>query len=216
MHDQKWLDQAVVVALGCSLPGAYPSRQALLEAAVEALAAEGLAVAGRSSWWTSAAWPDPYRASLSQRGRAGRDDRCSADDVLATLHRIEARFGRVRAEANAPRTLDLDLIAHGRAVLDGAVIVPHPRAHERLFVMGPLAQIAPDWRHPVSGRAAADLAATATVGTDATPWLEAGTHTRPIAPIQIAYVVGRVCVPIVACRASTLPNFNSRPIKPVQ
>jgi 2-amino-4-hydroxy-6-hydroxymethyldihydropteridine diphosphokinase len=166
-HDQKWLDQAVVVALGCSLPGAYPSRQALLEAAVEALASEGLAVAGRSSWWTSDAWPDPT-APAYLNGVVLVETRCSASDVLATLHRIEARFGRVRAEPNAPRTLDLDLIAHGQTVLDGAVIVPHPRAHERLFVMGPLAQIAPDWRHPVSGRAAADLAATATVGTDAT------------------------------------------------
>jgi 2-amino-4-hydroxy-6-hydroxymethyldihydropteridine diphosphokinase len=55
-------------------------------------------------------------------------------------------------------------------VLDGTVVVPHPRAHERLFVMGPLAQIAPDWLHPVSGRTAADLAAGAAVGTDAKPW----------------------------------------------
>lgn len=157
-----------MVALGCSLPGSYPSREALLEAALEALASEGLAVTARSSWWTSAAWPDPSAPAylngvvLVESGKA-------ADDLLATLHRIEARFGRVRTEANAPRTLDLDLIAHGRAVLDGAVIVPHPRAHERLFVMGPLAQIAPDWRHPVGGRTARDLADAATVGTDAAP-----------------------------------------------
>jgi 2-amino-4-hydroxy-6-hydroxymethyldihydropteridine diphosphokinase len=167
-YDQKWLDQAVVVALGCSLPGAYPSRQALLEAAVQALAAEGLVVAGRSSWWTSAAWPDPT-APAYLNGVVLVETSLAADAVLAALHRIEARFGRVRAEANAPRTLDLDLIAHGRAVLDGAVVTPHPRAHERLFVMGPLAEIAPDWRHPVSGRTAVDLAASAGVGADAKP-----------------------------------------------
>jgi 2-amino-4-hydroxy-6-hydroxymethyldihydropteridine diphosphokinase len=167
-HDQKWLDQAVVVALGCSLPGSYPSREALLAAAVDALAWEGLAVAGWSSWWTSAAWPDPS-APAYLNGVVLVETALSADEVLATLHRVEAVFGRVRAEANAPRTLDLDLIAHGRAVMDGAVVVPHPRAHERLFVMGPLAEIAPDWRHPVSGRTAADLATTATVGTDARP-----------------------------------------------
>ena len=157
-----------MVALGCSLPGSYPSRAALLESAIEALASEGLAVAARSSWWTSAAWPDPT-APAYLNGVVLVEARVSADDVLATLHRIEARFGRVRAEPNAPRTLDLDLIAHGRTVLDGAVVVPHPRAHERLFVMGPLAQIAPDWRHPVTGRTAIDLMASATVGTDATP-----------------------------------------------
>jgi 2-amino-4-hydroxy-6-hydroxymethyldihydropteridine diphosphokinase len=167
-HDQNWLDQAVVVALGCSLPGSYPSREALLDAALEALASEGLAVTERSSWWTSAAWPDPA-APAYLNGVALVETELSADETLAALHRIEARFGRVRAEANAPRTLDLDLIAHGRAVLDGAVVAPHPRAHERLFVMGPLAQIAPGWRHPVSGRTARDLAAGASVGTDAAP-----------------------------------------------
>ena len=157
-----------MVALGCSLPGAYPSREALLDAAVDALASEGLVVTARSAWWTSAAWPDPA-APAYLNGVVLVETRLPASEVLETLHRVEARFGRVRAEANAPRTLDLDLIAHGRAVLDGAVVAPHPRAHERLFVMGPLAQIAPDWRHPVSGRTAAELAASATVGTDAAP-----------------------------------------------
>ena len=158
----------MVVALGCSLPGSYPSREALLEAAVEALAADGLAVAARSSWWTSVAWPDPT-APAYLNGVVLVETALSAEEVLATLHRIEARFGRVRAEPNAPRTLDLDLIAHGRTVLGGAVVVPHPRAHERLFVMGPLAEIAAEWRHPINGLTAADLAAAATVGADATP-----------------------------------------------
>lgn len=157
-----------MVALGCSLPGSYPSRESLLDAAVEALAGEGLAVAARSGWWTSAAWPDPS-APAYLNGVALVETALPADAVLAALHRIEVRFGRVRAEPNAPRTLDLDLIAHGRTVLDGPAVVPHPRAHERLFVMGPLAQIAPEWCHPVSGATAADLAATASVGADATP-----------------------------------------------
>ncbi|CAN7181133.1 2-amino-4-hydroxy-6-hydroxymethyldihydropteridine diphosphokinase [Caulobacter sp. LjRoot300] len=155
-----------MVALGCSLPGSYPSREALLEAALAALADEGLTAAARSSWWTSAAWPDPT-APAYLNGVALVETALVAVDLLAALHRIEARFGRVRAEANAPRTLDLDLIAHGRTVTEAGLIVPHPRAHERLFVMGPLAEIAPDWRHPVNDRTAADLAATATVGRDA-------------------------------------------------
>ena len=72
---------------------------------------------------------------------------------------------------NAPRTLDLDLIAYGRLQqpANPASRCPHPRAHERLFVMGPLAEIAPDWAHPVLGSTAAELAATATVGRDASP-----------------------------------------------
>jgi 2-amino-4-hydroxy-6-hydroxymethyldihydropteridine diphosphokinase len=166
--DQKWLDDVTVVALGCSLAGAYPSREALLDAAVEALASEGLKVAACSSWWTSAAWPDPT-APAYLNGVALVETTLPADAALAALHRIEARFDRRRGQPNAPRTLDLDLVAHGRTVTEADLVVPHPRAGERLFVMGPLAEIAPGWRHPVSGRTAADLAATTTVGRDARP-----------------------------------------------
>ena len=92
--------------------------------------------------------------------------------VLEALFSIEARFARERRARNAARTLDLDLIAYGRQVIDApGLIVPHPRAHERLFVMGPLAEIAPDWRHPVLGETARALAAQATVGADARPRL---------------------------------------------
>ena len=71
---------------------------------------------------------------------------------------------------NAPRTLDLDLIAYGREISAArGLILPHPRAHDRLFVMGPLAEIAPGWVHPVLGRTAAELVVSATVGRDARP-----------------------------------------------
>ena len=90
--------------------------------------------------------------------------------VLEALLQTEAGLGRLRSTANAPRTVDLDLIAHGRRVIDEpGLVLPHPRAADRLFVMGPLAEIAPDWRHPVFGKTAAELAAAATVGQDAHP-----------------------------------------------
>jgi 2-amino-4-hydroxy-6-hydroxymethyldihydropteridine diphosphokinase len=88
---------------------------------------------------------------------------------MGALARIEIAFGRQRVAANAPRTLDLDLIAYGRTTgdLDG-LILPHPRAADRLFVMGPLAEIAPGWEHPAGGTAQA-LADRASVGKDALP-----------------------------------------------
>ncbi len=88
---------------------------------------------------------------------------------MAALHGVETLFGRQRGGVNAPRTLDLDLIAYGACVCTGRLSLPHPRAAERLFVMGPLAELAPDWRHPVSGERAVDLAARASVGRDAAP-----------------------------------------------
>jgi 2-amino-4-hydroxy-6-hydroxymethyldihydropteridine diphosphokinase len=160
------LDEAVIVALGCNLAGAYTSREALLEAALAALPEAGLELVARSTWWTSAAWPDPAGPGyLNGVAVVGTD--LSPAETLAVLHRVEEGFGRARGEANAPRTLDLDLIAHGRTVMDGDVVVPHPRAHERLFVMGPLAELASAWIHPINGEPAFRLAANATVGRDA-------------------------------------------------
>lgn len=160
------LDEAVIVALGCNLPGAYTSREALLEAALAALPDEGLELVARSTWWSSAAWPDPSGPEYRNGVAIVRTD-LSPAETLEALHRVEARFERVRGEVNAARTLDLDLIAHGRMVLEDDVRIPHPRAHERLFVMGPLAELASAWIHPVSGEPAFRLAANATVGCDA-------------------------------------------------
>ena len=64
--------------------------------------------------------------------------------LLEQLFAIEFQFGRQRSVRNAPRTLDLDLLLHGDAILDGAALtLPHPRMHERAFVLAPLAEIAP-------------------------------------------------------------------------
>ena len=90
--------------------------------------------------------------------------------MLEALMGIEKAFGRVRSDRYAPRTLDLDLIAYGRLVqAEPELTLPHPRAAERFFVMGPLAEIAPRWRHPVLGLAAEALAERAPVGRDARP-----------------------------------------------
>ena len=172
------LDSAVFVALGCNDKGDHADCEAALEAALAAMSAQtaavGLRLTARSSWWRSAAWPDPsdppfVNGVVRLDGAPGADGP-GPSDLMALLAGVEAAFGRRRARPNAPRTLDLDLIAHGRlaGVFDG-VIVPHPRAAHRLFVMGPLAEIAPDWTHPLLGETAATLAQAATVGLDARP-----------------------------------------------
>ena len=158
-----------VIALGGNLPGVYPSMAWALAAAVARLPAEGFQVLAVSRWWRSAAWPNaddpPFLNGVALARTA-----LEPEEALRALHRIEAAFGRDRGAPNAPRTLDLDLIALGPLVLPGApIVLPHPRAAERLFVMGPLAEIAPDWRHPQTGETAEKLASEATIGQDAVP-----------------------------------------------
>lgn len=81
-----------------------------------------------------------------------------ARDLLDQLLRIEREFGRTRPAPHAARTLDLDLILLGDAVIDEPGLhVPHPRFRDRVFVLGPLAGIAPDLRDPVTGRRVGEL-----------------------------------------------------------
>jgi 2-amino-4-hydroxy-6-hydroxymethyldihydropteridine diphosphokinase len=83
-----------------------------------------------------------------------------AERLLAELQEIELRHGRARSFANAPRTLDLDLLLYGAAELvQPQLQVPHPRMHERAFVLKPLVEIAPDLSIPGRGAAKVLLAA---------------------------------------------------------
>jgi 2-amino-4-hydroxy-6-hydroxymethyldihydropteridine diphosphokinase len=160
---------AVIIALGSNMAGGYRSSRDLLEAAVARLPDSGLDVTHRSRWWRSAAWPD-RSAPDYLNGVVFVETAHALREVMSALLLIEAAFGRRRGAANAPRTLDLDLIAYGRQVVAAPdLTVPHPRAAGRRFVMGPLAEIAPAWVHPISGRTAADLAAGAHIATDAAP-----------------------------------------------
>jgi 2-amino-4-hydroxy-6-hydroxymethyldihydropteridine diphosphokinase len=80
------------------------------------------------------------------------------EELLAELMRIERARGRQRPSARAPRTLDLDLVLFGDRVLSTpALTVPHPRFRERRFVLEPLAELAPEWRDPVTDRTIAEL-----------------------------------------------------------
>jgi len=95
------------------------------------------------------------------------------EELLAGLLRIEREAGRERRERWGPRLLDLDLLAYGDRVLDRpGLTLPHPRLMERAFVLAPLADIAPEWPHPVTGVTAGealthlDLSGVARLGSD--------------------------------------------------
>ena len=167
-------DQSVIVALGCNDKGAWPDCRAALEAAVARFPDEGITVIARSGWWASKAWPDPEDPPFLN-GVAVVSTELDPHALLSALSRIEEAFCRQRGALNAPRTLDLDLIAYGRETGDcDGLILPHPRAEDRAFVMRPLTEIAPAWRHPVSGETARSLGERATVGADASLIFPAG------------------------------------------
>ena len=150
----------IYIALGANLPNGEDTPQDTIAAALDALAAAGVAIAARSSDWSSPAWPDPSDPPYVN-AVAAVDTALAPRPLLDVLHAVEAEFGRARSVRNAPRTLDLDLIDHqGRVESDeNGLEIPHPRATGRAFVLLPLQEIAPDWHDPVSGRGIGDLVA---------------------------------------------------------
>lgn len=148
----------ILVALGANLPSRFGPPRATLEAALARLEAVGLRVAARSPWYLTAPVPVSDQPDYVN-GVAVVETERDAVATLAALHAVEAEFGRVRTVANAPRAIDLDLIAYHDIVRDAAPILPHPRMHLRAFVLYPLADVAPGWVHPVSGETVAELIA---------------------------------------------------------
>jgi 2-amino-4-hydroxy-6-hydroxymethyldihydropteridine diphosphokinase len=128
-----------------------------LTAALVMLEAEGIGIATRSAWYRSEPVPrsdQPWFINAVASLTTG----LSARDLLAVLQMIEGQFGRVRGKRNAARVLDLDLLDyHGEVTETTSLVLPHPRLHQRRFVLTPLAEIAPGWRHPLSGFTAEQL-----------------------------------------------------------
>jgi 2-amino-4-hydroxy-6-hydroxymethyldihydropteridine diphosphokinase len=161
----------ILIGLGANLPSDVGEPRATLEAALAKLEREGVRVVARSRWYRSAPVP---RADQPDYVNAVASVETALDPtaLLALLHRIEQEFGRARGAPNAARTLDLDLLAYRDRVSEGgegAPVLPHPRLHERAFVLLPLVDIAPDWRHPRLGRTARELAVALPPGQDAAP-----------------------------------------------
>ena len=148
----------ILIGIGANLPHpCHGTPRETCEAALTALRRAGLTVLGRSRWFKSAPVP-PSDQPWFVNGVAALQTELSPDGLLQILHEVEESFGRVRRVRNEARVLDLDLLAYGGLVSapGESPEQPHPRLTERAFVILPLADLAPAWRHPVSGRSALD------------------------------------------------------------
>ena len=160
---------AVAIALGSNISDGIASEIFWLRKGLMHFSPVGLKLTKISRGWVSPSWPLGSGADFINAVAFVETD-LEPIDVLHVLLDIEAQCQRVRTVKNAPRTLDLDLIDyHGLVMNDPHLILPHPRAHERQFVLGPLMDLDPDWRHPTLGASAAVLFARCDVRQAARP-----------------------------------------------
>jgi 2-amino-4-hydroxy-6-hydroxymethyldihydropteridine diphosphokinase len=164
----------ILIAFGANLPfeGDHPAET--LRRAIKALSAEGLVTLAISRFFATPCYPAGAGPDYVNAAAALEcDTAIDPASILARLHRIEARFGRERLQRWGMRTLDIDLLAFGDSVLPDRethghwrnlppeaqarqapdqLVLPHPRLQDRAFVLVPLADVAPDWVHPVNGQ----------------------------------------------------------------
>jgi len=141
------------IALGSNLGDS----RAILESSLKILGqTPGVSLEVQSSWYRTEPVGPPQPDYLN--GCALLKVEMSPSELLETLLAIEAKFGRVRQERWGPRILDLDLLLFDNLILETPKLtLPHPCMRERAFVLVPLAEIAPDWIDPISGKAIAQL-----------------------------------------------------------
>ncbi len=155
----------ILIAIGANLPSPrYGVPRATCGAALAALAEAELSITVRSRWYKSPPEPasdQPWFINGVVRIKTVLEPK----SLMALLLETEEAFGRRRNRSNEPRILDLDLLAYAEMTLGengegaGSLRLPHPRLHERAFVLLPLLDVAPGWRHPVTGQGVEDMIA---------------------------------------------------------
>ncbi len=142
----------VLLGLGANLGDPIAQLRRAGERLEEVVAVDTLSSVYRTEPVGMREQPDFF--NLVCRGRA----RTPPLETLRALLRLEVELGRERSVRDAPRTIDLDLLAHGEAVVEEEeLVLPHPRLHRRAFVLVPLREVAPRWVHPRLGLTAEEM-----------------------------------------------------------
>ena len=169
-----------LIAMGANLPSATGTALYTLEKSLELFQLESLQIIRISKWFSTPAFPVDSGPDFVN-GAVEVKTQLTPAEVLAALHRIEAVMGRTRDNRWEPRLCDLDLLNYDveikpdletyqhwenldsnsqRTLTPDQLILPHPRLQDRSFVLVPLNDIAPDWRHPVSGFTVSEMLAS--------------------------------------------------------
>ena|SRR5689334_9558596 len=158
----------ILLGLGANLPSAEGGPRETLLAALRRLDEAGVRVLARSPWYRTAPVPVSDQPWYWNAVASVETD-LPPDALLAVLHAIERNLGRVRGERNAARSCDLDILDYdGRVSAPGdSPVLPHPRLDQRGFVLLPLRDVAPGWRHPALGRPVEELIAALPPGEEA-------------------------------------------------
>ena len=144
--------QPVALALGSNIG----DRLAMLRAAVSGLAAFFTTTHTSCVYETNAAYVTDQPAFLNA-ALLGHT-KLAPDALLAAVKNLESELGRLPSFRYGPRAIDIDILFYGDAVIDTPpLVLPHPRMAEREFVLRPLADIAPEWKHPVTGVTVSDM-----------------------------------------------------------
>ena len=148
----------ILIGLGANVPSLrYGPPKKTLEAALKSFVSLGIQIKNQSRWYSSVAVPDSdqprYINSVVEV-----TTKLSPHELLDVLLDIELKFGRKRSTPNAAREIDLDLLAYGDLINEQSTLhLPHPRIVERAFVLMPICDIDPEWRHPKLGKSAREM-----------------------------------------------------------
>jgi 2-amino-4-hydroxy-6-hydroxymethyldihydropteridine diphosphokinase len=160
----------VFLGLGSNLG----DREAALSGALARLAGRGFRVGRRSSLWLTEPVGGPPQGPFLNAAVEGETD-LGPEALLEACLATEREMGRVRAEKNGPRTIDVDILLYGEtSCASRDLVIPHPRLHERRFVLAPLAEIAPDLVHPTLGLTVRELLSRCRDSSSVRPHAPAG------------------------------------------